>query len=66
MDDLAKCGIDAGRCAIGEIVEEGAIPQMDHGVDPCRVATQLTEGRAVEPRAIDENPAGRRSIPAEE
>ena len=55
-----------GCRAIAQIVEEGAIPELDGRIDPGGLLAQCARCCAVEGRAIDQDTPGRRPVPAQE
>ena len=49
-----------------EVVEEGAVPELDGRINPGGLPAQLLEAPAVEGHTVHEDMPGRRSMPAEE
>ena len=75
LQDTAQMGLGndlpdgqgrVGWCTVGQIVEEGAVPELHSRIDPGRLPAQLCEVLAVERDTVNTNLATGWPIPPEE
>ena len=65
-DHLAKGQGRVGWCTVGQIVEEGAVPELHCRIDPGSLPVQLSKALAVERDSVNMEIPSCRPIPPEE